>query len=235
TYYQRVLDAFPSGRYAYNAEWRIAWVAYLQNQPYADEKMTNFLRKYPTTGGSVNVLYWLGRNAERNGNPARARAYYQKALDRYPNTYFAHAAELRLAKLGPGDPDPVDTLAQIPAAPALRAFDELISPVVADRWNRAQALRSIAFAASSALQLKAAHPTPPSTLFISSTRHSPLAPRPSTPLGGLRAPPLRPFLMPASPTKPPPVSGKFCSPSHTKPPSAVKRSATSSIPCLPRA
>ena len=166
TYYQRVLDAFPSGRHAYNAEWRIAWVAYLQNQPYADEKMTNFLRKYPTTGGSVNVLYWLGRNAERNGNPARARAYYQKALDRYPNTYFAHAADLRLAKLGAGDPDPVDTLAQIPAAPPLRAFDEPISPAVAERWNRAQALRAIAFDASAELELKAAYAATASPRFM---------------------------------------------------------------------
>jgi soluble lytic murein transglycosylase len=166
TYYQRLLDAFPSGKHAYNAEWRIAWVAYLQNQPYADEKMTNFLRKYPATGGAVNVLYWLGRDAERNNNAAHARAYYQKALDRFPATYFAHAAELRLAKLGPGDPDSVETLSQIPAAPPLRAFDEPISPTVADRWNRAQALRTIAFDASAELELKAAFAATASPRFM---------------------------------------------------------------------
>ena len=165
-YYQRLLDAFPAGRHAYNAEWRIAWVAYLQRQPYADEKMTNFLRKYPTTGGAVNVLYWLGRNAERNGNPAHARAYYQKALDRYPTTYFAHAAELRMAKLSAGDPDPVDFLAQIPPAPPLRAFDEPIAPTVTDRWNRAQALRSIAFDASAELELKSAYAATASPRFL---------------------------------------------------------------------
>jgi len=166
TYYQRLLDAFPAGRHAYNAEWRIAWVAYSQNQPYADEKMTNFLRKYPATGGAVNVLYWLGRNAERDGNPARARAYYRKALDRYPNTYFAHAADLRLVKLGAGDPELVDALAQIPPAPQLRAFDEPISPVVTDRWNRAQALRTIAFDASAELELKAAYAATASPRFL---------------------------------------------------------------------
>jgi len=166
TYYQRVLDLFPAGKHAYNAEWRIAWVAYLQNQPYAGEKMINFLRKYPATGGAVNVLYWLGRNAERDGNPSHARAYYQKALDRFPNTYFAHAAELRLAKLGPGDPEFPDALAQIPTAPPLRAFDEPISPVIADRWNRAQALRAIAFDASAELELKAAYAGTASPRFL---------------------------------------------------------------------
>src|SRR5260221_10769929 len=155
-YYQRVLDGFPGGRHAQNAEWRIAWIAYIQRQPFADEKMINFLRKYPSTGAAVNALYWLGRNAERSGNPARARAFYEKATDRFPSTYFAHAADQRLAKLAPGDSDPADALAEIPAAPPLRPFDEPIAPLVAERWNRAQALRTIAFDASAELELKAA-------------------------------------------------------------------------------
>jgi soluble lytic murein transglycosylase len=166
SYYQRVLDAFPGGKDAYNAEWRIAWVAFIQRQPYADEKMTNFLRKYPVTGGAVNALYWLGRDAERNGNPAHARAYYQKALERYPATYFAHAADLRLAKLAPGEPEQVDALLQIPPAPPLRPFDEPIAPVVAERWTRAQALRTIAFDASAELELKSAYAATASPRFL---------------------------------------------------------------------
>ena len=155
-YYQRLLDTFPGGRHAQNAEWRLAWIAYIQRQPFADEKMTNFLRKYPSTGTTVNALYWLGRNAERNGNPNRARAFYEKATDRFPSTYFAHAGDQRLAKLAPGDADPADALAEIPAPPPLRPFDEPIAPIVADRWNRAQALRTIAFDSSAELELKAA-------------------------------------------------------------------------------
>ena len=165
-YYQRVLDGFPAGRHAYNAEWRMAWIAYIQRQPFADEKMTNFLRKYPSTGGTVNALYWLGRNAERNGNPTRARAFYEKATDRFPSTYFAHAADQRLAKLAPGDADPADALAEIPAPPPLRPFDEPIAPLVADRWNRAQALRTIAFDASAELELKAAYAATASPRYL---------------------------------------------------------------------
>jgi len=33
SYYQRVLDSFPSGRHVQNAEWRLAWIAYIQRQP----------------------------------------------------------------------------------------------------------------------------------------------------------------------------------------------------------
>jgi soluble lytic murein transglycosylase len=165
-YYERLLDAFPGDKNAYNAEWRIAWVAYLDRQPYADEKITNFLRKYPLYGGAVNALYWLGRNAERSGNPAHARAFFKKTIERYPTTYFADAAQNHLEKLGPGEEEGPEFLAQIPPAPALRTFDEPIAPNVLDRWNRAQALRTIAFDASAELELKSAYAATASPRFL---------------------------------------------------------------------
>jgi soluble lytic murein transglycosylase len=165
-YYQRVLDGFPAGKNAYNAEWRIAWVAYLQRQPYAGEKMTNFLRKYPLTGGAVNALYWLGRDAERSGNPAHARSFFKKAEDRYPTTYFGMAAARRLQKLGPGEEDEPEFLQQFPPAAPLRPFDEPIPASVMDRWNRAQALRTIAFDLSAELELKAAYTATASPRFL---------------------------------------------------------------------
>jgi soluble lytic murein transglycosylase len=165
-YYQRVLENYPTGKNAYNAEWRVAWVAYLEKQPYADDKMTVFLRKYPVSGGAVNALYWLGRSAERSGNPAHARAYFQKTIDRYPTTYFAEAAESHLEKLGPGETETPDFLAQIPPAAPLRPFDEAIAPNVLDRWNRAQALRTIAFDGSAELELKAAYAATASPRFL---------------------------------------------------------------------
>ena len=166
SYYQRILDSFPGGKNAYNAEWRTAWVAYLQRAPYADEKITIFLRKYPVSGGAVNALYWLGRNAEQGGNPGHARSYYRKAVERFPTTYFGQYAAMHLEKLGPGEEDPSEVLTQIPAAPPLRAFDEPIPANVADRWNRAQALRSIAFDSSAELELKAAYAATASPRFL---------------------------------------------------------------------
>jgi soluble lytic murein transglycosylase len=166
SYYQRILDLYPGGKNAYNAEWRVAWVAYLDHAPYADEKMTIFLRKYPVSGGAVNALYWLGRNAERGGNPGHARSYYRKAVERFPTTYFGQYAGMHLEKLGPGEEDPSDVLAQIPAAPALRPFDEPIPVNVVDHWNRAQALRTIAFDGSAELELKTAYASTASPRFL---------------------------------------------------------------------
>ncbi len=166
SYYQRILDSYPGGKNAYNAEWRTAWLSYLQGLPIADEKVTIFLRKYPVSGGAVNALYWLGRNAERSGNPGHARSYYRKAAERFPTTYFGQYAAKHLEKLGAGEEDPTDVLAQIPVAPALRPFDEPIPANVIDHWNRAQALRTIAFDSSAELELKAAYASTASPRFL---------------------------------------------------------------------
>ncbi|HXM98559.1 MAG TPA: transglycosylase SLT domain-containing protein [Candidatus Dormibacteraeota bacterium] len=156
-YYQRVLDVFPGGKNAFNAEWRIAWVAYLGRQPYADDRLTAFLRKYPISSDASDALYWLGRNAERAGNIPRARSLYAKTVDRFPQTYFARAASARLIKLGPGEEDAPEFLSQIPPPPPLHSLDEPIPEAAVERWNRAQALRTIAFDASAELELKAAY------------------------------------------------------------------------------
>lgn len=156
-YYQRVLDIFPASRNAFNAEWRIAWVAYLGHQPYADDRLSAFLRKYPVSSDASDALYWLGRNAERGGNIPRARSYYAKTVDRFPQTYFARAASARLIKLGPGDEDAPEFLSQIPPPPPLHSLDDPIPAAAVDRWNRAQALRTIAFDSSAELELKAAY------------------------------------------------------------------------------
>jgi soluble lytic murein transglycosylase len=157
TFYKRVMNGFPNGKNAFNAEWRVAWIAFLNKDTDTDERLTAFLLKYPASSDAVDALYWLGRIAERSGNPGHARAYYGEAISRFPQTYFAHAAAARLEKLPAGDADAPEFLEKIPPPPPLRAFDEPIEVVVADRWARSQALRSIAFDGSAELELKSAY------------------------------------------------------------------------------
>jgi len=164
--YQRVLDSFPNGKYAFSCEWRIAWVAYLNRQPDADDRLTTFLLKYPVSSNSVDAIYWLGRNAERSGNTARARSYYEKAAERFPQTYFGNAAAARLSKLGPGEENPPELFEKIPPPPSLRSFDEPIPVAAADRWARAQALRAIAFDSSAEQELKNAYFATSSPRFL---------------------------------------------------------------------
>ena len=153
-YYQHVLDVYPNSRNDYSSEWRVAWVAYLNRQPDAENKLQTFLVKYPSSANAVDAIYWLGRIAERDGKPDHARSFYDKAVERFPQTYFGHAAAARLQALGPGEENPAPFLDQIPPAPALRPFDEPIPAAAADRWERAKALRTIAFDSSAERELK---------------------------------------------------------------------------------
>src|SRR6266567_7480217 len=164
--YQRMLDSFPNSKHAFNCEWRIAWVAYLDHQPDADERLTNFLLKYPTSSNAVDALYWLGRSSERAGNVPHARSFYTKAVERFPETYFGIAAAARLAKICPGEENPAEFLEKIPPAPALRPFDEPIPVAAEERWQRAQALRAIAFDSSAEQELKNAYFATPSPRFL---------------------------------------------------------------------
>lgn len=166
-YYQRVVDTFPSGKNAFNAEWRVAWVAYLNRQPDAEQKLTAFLTRYPSSGNTPDAVYWLGREEERNGKLAEARAYYEKDADRFPQTYFGHAAAERLTGLATtAVAEPPEVLERIPPPPALRPFDEPIPAAAADRWARAQALRTIAFDSSAELELKNAYFATSSPRFL---------------------------------------------------------------------
>src|SRR5258707_3659225 len=133
SYYQKVLDVSPEGKNSFNAEWRIAWVAYVNRQPDADEKLKLFLLKYPVSANAVDALYWLGRISERSGNFGLARGFYEKAMARFPETYFGFAAADRLAKLGPGDENSADFLGRIPPPPPLRPFHEPIPPSATQR------------------------------------------------------------------------------------------------------
>ena len=92
--------------------------------------------------------------------------HFRKAVDRWPNTYYGYAAQAHLDKLGPGEMDVPDFLMQLPPAPPLRPFDEPIPANVLDHWNRAQALRTIAFDTSAELELKAAYATTASPRFL---------------------------------------------------------------------
>ena len=155
--YRRVAEAYPGGKNAQIAEWRIAWVAYLNRQSDAVDRFQAFLLKYPSSPYTVNALYWLGRSAERNGNPAHARSFFDKAVSRFPQSYFGMAAAQRLAVIGPGAENPAEFLDKIPPAPPLRPLDEPLPAAAAERWARAQALRAIAFDASAEQELKFAY------------------------------------------------------------------------------
>ena len=156
-FYRRLLDNFPDGQDRALAHWRVAWQAYRERRPETAALLEEHLRKYPASPHLSDALYWLGRTAERAGNPDLARAYFGKLRDRYPQSYFGEQAATRLRALGAGPAAQADVLALLPPTPSVVSLEEPIPASVEDRRERAQALHTIAFDASEELEYRAAY------------------------------------------------------------------------------
>lgn len=156
-YYRRVVENFPTSPDAAIAHWRLAWQAYRDHKPEAVVLLEEHLQKFPATPYMADALYWLGRTAERAGNPALARAYFTKLEERFPLIYFGQRAAERLQALGPGPAAEAPVLALIPPAPPAPPLNDTVPAAAEERRERAHALHTITFDASEELELRAAY------------------------------------------------------------------------------
>lgn len=157
SYYQRLVDVFPSWPDAASAHWRIAWTSVVERKPEAASLLADHLRRFPGSGFTADALYWLGRLAEDAGNGGLARAYYSKLMERFPENYFSSQAGRRIGSLPDDSPVEADILAAIPDVPPMQPLGTEVPAGAADRQARADGLSSIGFDSSAELELKAAY------------------------------------------------------------------------------
>ena len=105
--YDRAIDCFrelqqrfPNGGRASYAHWKASWLAFRQRRTdEARQGFENQIALYPDSAEIPAALYWRARLAEEEGNPAMARAFYQKLSDRFCNYYYAEFGRQRLKAL----------------------------------------------------------------------------------------------------------------------------------------
>jgi soluble lytic murein transglycosylase len=133
-YFRELQERFPKGTRASYAHWKAAWLAFRQGR--TDEARKGFedqIALYPDSNEVPNALYWRARLAEEEGNPAMARAFYQKLSDRYRNYYYAEFGRQRLKALsGAAEATPqedplhyalLDRVGSLPTAGKITATD----------------------------------------------------------------------------------------------------------------
>ena len=99
-YFRELQQRFPNGAHASSAHWKAAWLTFRQGR--TDEARQEFEQQialYPDSAEIPAALYWRARLAEEEGNPAMARAFYQKLSDRFRNYYYAEFGRQRLPGL----------------------------------------------------------------------------------------------------------------------------------------
>ena len=128
--YAEMAQRFPTGKYAPYAHWKAAWLSFrLGRNAEARWRFEKQVELYPTSNQVVPSLYWRGRIAEEEHDFDRARAYYQKILDRYRYYYYADLARTRLRTLPPSASPVADPLLDhIPALRPLSGVDNTELP-----------------------------------------------------------------------------------------------------------
>ncbi len=155
--YQQVADKFPASDDAINAQWRVAWTAYMDRSADADSLIGKFLADHPDSIYTPDALYWLGRLAEQKRKRPEARAYFRKLQERFPNSYFALHASTPLRVLGRGRVAVLPVLDSIPRIPPEREILKSVPAAAIPYVQRSIALETIAFDDSAMLELRAAY------------------------------------------------------------------------------
>lgn len=99
-FYREMQSRFPTTTLGPYAHWKVAWLSLrLGRNADAKEGFEQQIALYPNSQQVTPALYWRARLAEEDGDPAMARAYYQKLSDRFRNYYYAVLARQRLKEL----------------------------------------------------------------------------------------------------------------------------------------
>ena len=156
--YRELQQRFPNGGRASYALWKATWLSLRQGR-HADavKGFEDLIGLYPTSGEVPAALYWRGRLAEEDGEPAKARAYYQKVSERFRNYYYGELARQQLKKLK-SDSEPVH-YALLDRVPPIDASTKITADAVPSdnlRVQKAQLLENGGLLDFSVRELRAA-------------------------------------------------------------------------------
>jgi soluble lytic murein transglycosylase-like protein/TolA-binding protein len=112
--YKVLYQAFPKGRHAEGALWKLSLCSYFEKQ-YGEAALGfwNYLVAYPNPLSAGSAMYWMGRCYEKLGDPEKARYVYGRAQALANDSYYgqrAREAEASLRKPANSEGIPVSGL-----------------------------------------------------------------------------------------------------------------------------
>lgn len=156
--YRELEQRFPHAGRASYAHWKVAWLSLRQGR--TAEAKTGFEQQiglYPTSAEVPAAVYWRGRLAEEDKDPAMARAYYQKISERFRNFYYGELARHRLREIKTETtPQHYALLDRVPAINAGTNITAGEPPTDNLRYQKAQVLENGALVDLAVRELQAA-------------------------------------------------------------------------------
>jgi soluble lytic murein transglycosylase len=95
--YEACAADFASRPEAKDCEWKAAVQHYILRKPGAEQRLEAYLRSDPAGEHNSAALYFLGRSAEARRDRGAAKAYYQQAIETFPNHFYAELCRERMA------------------------------------------------------------------------------------------------------------------------------------------
>lgn len=123
-YFRELEQRFPKGSHASYAHWKASWLSFRQGRTdVARQGFEEQIGLYPDSAEIPAALYWRARLAEEAGDPAMARAFYQKLSDRFRNYYYAELGRQRLKAF------PAPSIGPQPVAATQYALLDRVAPL----------------------------------------------------------------------------------------------------------
>ena len=91
---------YPEGRFSPDALSNMFWSKLISNSSEDAKKIgLDHLNKFPDSKSAPMVMFWLGKIAEKSGKYDEYTNYYKNVINKYPDSYYAYRAYLRLKKM----------------------------------------------------------------------------------------------------------------------------------------
>ena len=119
--YSVLHDAFPKGRYAQRAQWKLALFSYLDARyEEAAREFYRYLLAYPDPLVAPSAMYWMGRCFEKLGDASKAQYLFDRVQSLSSESYYGERAReangaMRKAENSPAKSLPSLNFAQITA------------------------------------------------------------------------------------------------------------------------
>jgi soluble lytic murein transglycosylase len=104
--FKAAVTDFPPDATTALCHWRIAWDAYLADEPDRVTLLREQAERYPDDSHAGTALFFLGRIAEASDKFGAAKAYYQRLSAQYPHYFYAVLGRERITgKVAAATPD----------------------------------------------------------------------------------------------------------------------------------
>ncbi len=98
--FQKLYIQYPNGRFSADALANVFFARVKAHDYESAQKIgRDHLNKFPSVNSTPMVMFWMGKINEKTSNYEEYTNYYKSVINKYPDSYYAYRAYLKLSRL----------------------------------------------------------------------------------------------------------------------------------------